>query len=90
MHVESRGPGIWQLIVSRAPGHLQTAKNLFRNILLSFPTVLRVKGFKHRRFGIRRTVIDHKRPIKAIKQFALSCFSRSDSFRDLLFPVLLS
>ena len=24
MHDEAWGPGIWQLIVSRAPGHLQT------------------------------------------------------------------
>ena len=43
---ESRGPGIWQLIVSRPPGHLQTITNLFRNIPSSFPTALRVKGFK--------------------------------------------
>ena len=28
------------------PGHLQTSKNLFHNILSSFPTALRVKGFK--------------------------------------------
>ena len=43
---ESRGPGIWQLEVSRPPGHLQTITNLFRNIPSSFPTALRVKGFK--------------------------------------------
>ena len=28
MHDESRGPGIWYLIVSRAPGNLQTKKKL--------------------------------------------------------------
>ena len=46
MRDESRKPGIWQLIVSRPPGHLQTIKNLFRNMLSSFPTVLREEGFK--------------------------------------------
>ena len=45
-HDESRVPGIWQLIVSRPPGYLQTTTNLFGNILSSFPTALRVKGFK--------------------------------------------
>ena len=54
-------------------GHLRTTKN----ILSSFPSVLRVKGFKHRHFGTRR-------------ESALSFFSRSDSFRDLLYAVLLS
>ena len=34
--------------------------------------------------------IDHKRPIKAIEPFALSFCSRSDSFRDLFYAVLLS
>ena len=37
-----------------------------------------------------RTFIDNKRPIKAIKPFALSLFSRSNSFRDLFYAVLLS
>ena len=46
MHDESREPGIWQLIVSRAPRLLQTKLNLLRNIMSSFPTALRVKGFK--------------------------------------------
>ena len=57
---EYRGPGIWKLIMSRPPGHLEK-----KNLALSFPTALR--GFKHRRFEIRRAFIDHKRPIKAIK-----------------------
>ena len=39
--------GRWQLIVSRPPGHLQTTKNLFRNILSPFPTAFRIKGFKN-------------------------------------------
>ena len=91
MHDESRGSDIWQLVVSRGPGHLQTEKkNLPRNIMSSFPTALRVKGFKDRHFGIRRTFIDHKRPIKPIKPFALSLFNRSDSFCDLFYAVLLS
>ena len=68
----------------------QTTKNLLRNILSSFPMALRVRGFKHRYFEIRRAFIDHKRPIKAIKPFALSLFSRSDSFSDLFYAVLLS
>ena len=89
MHDESRRPGIWNLMVSPL-GHFQTTKNLFRNILSSFPTALRVKGFKHGHFGIRRAFIDHKRLIKAIKPFALSIFSRSDSLRDLFHAVLLS
>ena len=33
LHDECQGPGIWQLIVSRPPGHLQTTKSLFRNNL---------------------------------------------------------
>ena len=92
MHEESRGPVIWQLIMSRPPGHLQTTKNLLRNILSSFLAALRVGGFKHRHFGIRIAFIDHKRPIKSIKPFALSLFifSRSDSLRDLFYIVLLS
>ena len=46
LHDESLGPSIWQLIVSRPPGDLQTTKKLSRNILSPFPTPLRVKGFK--------------------------------------------
>ena len=37
-----------------------------------------------------RAFVDHKRPIKTIEPFALSFFSRSDSFRDLFYAVLLS
>ena len=37
-----------------------------------------------------RAYIDHKRPIRAIKSFALSFFSQSDSFPDLFYAVLLS
>ena len=45
MHDEFRGPGIWQLIVSRPPPPaFANNKNLLRNILSSFPTTLRVKG----------------------------------------------
>ena len=44
-----------------------------KNILLSFPTALRVKGYKHRHFRIRRAFIDNKRPIKAIKPFVWHC-----------------
>ena len=43
---ESRGPDIWQLIVSPSPGICKQQKNLFRNILSPFLTALRVKGFK--------------------------------------------
>ena len=94
MHDESRELGIRQLIVSRSPGHLQTTKNLFRNILSSFPTALRVKGFKQSGtvtafWSSWRAFIDHKRPIKAVKPFALSFLSRSDSFCDLFFTILL-
>ena len=82
----SPGGGIWQLIVP-APG---IWKQLFRNILSSFSTALRVKDFKHRHFGIRRAFIDHKRTIKTIKPFFLSLFSRSKLFRDQFCAVLLS
>ena len=59
-------------------------KNLLRNILSSFPTAQIVKGFKHCPIlEKRRVFIDHKRPTKAIKPFALSLFNRSDSFHDL-------
>ena len=74
-------------------GHLQATKNLLINILSSFPTALSVmsgQAFKHRHFGIRRAFINHKRLTKAIKLFALSFCSRSDSFRDLFYAVLMS
>ena len=45
------------------PGHLQTTKKLACNILSLFPTGLRVKGFRHRRFEMRRSFIDHKRRV---------------------------
>ena len=54
-HDESRGQGIWQLIVSRPPGHLQTTKNLFRNILSLFSDGAQSQEFeavKHRYFGV--------------------------------------
>ena len=80
-HDDSRGPGIWQLIVSQPPGHLQTTTNLFRNIRSSFPTALRVKsvkGFKQSNTVILEyrwgAFIDHKRPIKAIEPFAFVFF----------------
>ena len=60
---ESRRPGIWKLIMFRPPGHLQTTKKLACNILSLFPTGLRVKGFRHRRFEMRRSFIDHKRRV---------------------------
>ena len=34
-------------------------------------------------FWNKRVFIDLKTPVKAIKPFALSLFTRSDSFRDL-------
>ena len=84
------GSGIWQLIAFRPPGICKQQQNLLRNILSSFPTELRVKGFKYRHFGIRRAFIDHKRPKKGNK--AICCvffqFSWSDSFRDLFYAVL--
>ena len=89
-HDESRGTDIWQLIVSRSPGHLKTTTNLFCNILSLFPTALRFKGFKQSFWSRWRAFIDHKRPIKAKEPFALSFFSQSDSFRDLFYAVLLS
>ena len=79
MHVESRGVGHLAVNSVLSPGHLQTTKNLLRNMLSLFLTALRVKGFKHCRFEIRRAFIDHKRSIRAIKSFALSLFSRSGS-----------
>ena len=91
MHDESRGPG--HLVFNSVPGPREFAnkkKNLLRNIMSSIPTALRVKGFKHRHFGIRRAFIDHKRHTKPIKPFALSLFSRSNSFYDLFYAVLLS
>ena len=72
------------------PGHLQTTKSLLRNILSLFLKMLKVRSFKHRHFGIRRSFINHKRPIKAIKPFALSFLSRMDSIRNLFGAVLLS
>ena len=81
MHNESRGAEHLAIyIISQPPGHLQTTKNLLCNILSSFLMALRVKGFKHHHFGIRRESIDHKRPIKSIKPFPLSLFSRNNSF----------
>ena len=90
MHDESRRARHLEFNSVPPPGHLQTTKNLFCNILSSFLTVLKVKGFKHGHFRIRRAFIDHKWLINAIKPFALSLFSWSDSFRDLLYAVLLS
>ena len=46
LHDESRGPGIWQFIVSRSPGHLQTTKIWLSTIQSPFPKAFRVKGFK--------------------------------------------
>ena len=84
--------GVGHLAVNSvpSPGHLQTAKNLIRNIVSQFPTTLRLKSLKHHHFGIRRAFIDHKRIIKSIKPFALSLFNRSDSFSDLFYEVLLN
>ena len=90
MHNESRGAEHLAIyIMSQPPGHLQTTKNLLCNILSSFLMALRVKGFKHHHFGIRRASIDHKRPIKSIKPFPLSLFSRNNSFWYLFYAVLL-
>ena len=79
------------LIVPRPPGHLQTTKNLFSNILQSCRHFRRrseskVSNSQALSFWTRwRAFIDHKRPIKAKKTFALSFFSRSDLFSDLFF-----
>ena len=76
--------------------HLQTTTNLFHNILSSFLTTLRVKGFRQSNTVILsrwRACIDHKRPIKAIEPLIiLLClfFKWSDSFRDLFYAVILS
>ena len=85
MHNESRGPGIWQLIVSQPPGHFQTTKNVLRNILSSFPTVLRVKGFKHHHFGIK----EHLSTIKLLQQQKKNiCFVVVQSEGLILWPIL--
>ena len=42
-----------------------------------------------RHFGKRRAFIDHKRPIKTIKQFALFLPGQSFSFRDLVYTVTI-
>ena len=91
----SMGPGdrVFDSYLSRPPGHLQTMKNLFRNILWSFPTASesRVSSSQALSFGSNwRTYIDHKRPVKAIKSSALSFFSQSNSVRELFYAVLLS
>ena len=49
LHVESRGAGYLAVDSVPAPGHLQTIKNVFRNILSPFPTAFRSKGFKQSR-----------------------------------------
>ena len=87
-----RVPEAGYLAVNNVPDSRAFANknNLLRDIMSSFPMALRVKGFKHRHFGIRRTFIDQKRHIKPIKPFALSLFGRSDSFCDLFYAVLLS
>ena len=57
--VARRVSGAGHLAVNSAlaRGHLQTTKNLLRKILSSFLMALRVKGFKHHHFGIRRAAI---------------------------------
>ena len=93
-HYESRGPGIWQFIVSRPPGHLQTMANLFHNhpvVISRRRSESRVSSSQTLSFWSKwRAFINHKRPIKTIEPFALSFFSRSDSFCDLFYEVLLS
>ena len=90
MHDESRGLGVWQLIVSRAPSHLQTKKILLQPyVVISDGAQSRVSNMD-RHFRIRRAFIDHKRHVKPIKSFALSSFSWSDPFCDLFYAVLLS
>ena len=81
---------ITKILASRLVASLQ--QNLLRNILSSFPTGLRVKTSNSETplFWNKKTFIEHERPIKAIKPFALSLFSRIDSFRDLFYAVLLS
>ena len=64
----------------------QITKYSLRNTMSSFPTTLRVKGFKHRHFGIRRTFIDHRRPIKRKQPFALSLFNRLTHFVTCFMP----
>ena len=66
LHDESRGPGIWQLVVSRPPGHLQTAKNLFRNILSSISDGAQSKEFeavKHCHFGVGEEHLSTKKDL---------------------------
>ena len=55
MHGESRGPGIWQLIVSRPPGHLEaTKKNCFVTSCPHFRrrSESRVSRINHCHFGV--------------------------------------
>ena len=53
-----------------------------------FLTALRSQGFQTPSFWNKKIVIDHKRPIKAIKSFALSLLGRGVSFRDLFYAAV--
>ena len=91
-HDESWGPGIWQLIVS-PPGIYKQQQTCFvtscrRFLRRSESGVSSSQALSF--WSMWRPFIDHKRPIKVIETFALSFFSRSDSFRDLFYAFLLS
>ena len=95
MHDESGALGIWQsiAIASLPTGICKQQKILFRQHPVVISDGAQIQGFqavRHCQFGVGRAFIDHKRPIKAIEPFALSFFSRSDSFHDLFYAVLLS
>ena len=53
-----------------------------------FLTALRSQGFQTPSFWNKKIVIDHKRPIKAIKSFALSLLGRGVSFRELFYAAV--
>ena len=82
MHDESQGPGIWQLIMS-PPDICKQRKTCFETSRVVISDGAQSQGFQTPSFWNKRVFIDHKTPIKAIKPFSLSFFSRSDSYSSI-------
>ena len=94
LHDESRGPGIWQLIVPAPRTYANNKKHVSKHpvaISDGAQNRSRVSSSDALSFWSRwRAFIDHKRPIKAKEKHVLCFFSRSDSFRNLFYAVLLN
>ena len=64
---ESQGPGIWQLIVSRPPAHLQTTKKILLEHPVAIPNAAQsqeLQAVKHCHFGVGEEHLSTRRPTK--------------------------